>query len=92
MIRSFKNKETAAIARREYVKKFDHIAAPALRKLAMLEAAEKLSDLAAYRGNGLEALTRDRVGQHSIRINDKYRVCFTWTANGPEDVEIVDYH
>ncbi|MES1156797.1 MAG: type II toxin-antitoxin system RelE/ParE family toxin [Alphaproteobacteria bacterium] len=64
----------------------------ALRKLDMLDAAEALSDLFAPPGNRLEALLGDRKGQHSIRINDQFRVCFKWTAQGPENVEIVDYH
>jgi toxin HigB-1 len=62
------------------------------RKLAMLHAAKVVSDLRVPPKNQLEALKRDRVGQHSIRINDQYRICFVWTAAGPADVEIVDYH
>ena len=58
----------------------------------MLDAAEELMDLRSPPGNRLEALTGDRAGQHSIRINDQWRVCFVWTATGPEGVEIVDYH
>lgn len=64
----------------------------AARKVAMLQAAVQLDDLRVPPGNRLEALTGDRGGQHSIRINDQWRVCFRWTDNGPEDVEIVDYH
>ena len=64
----------------------------ALRKLQQLDIAQKLDDLRVPPGNRLEPLKRDRKGQHSIRINDKYRVCFVWTENGVEDVEIVDYH
>lgn len=64
----------------------------AVRKLAMLEAAVKLDDLGAPPGNRLKALSDDREGQHSIRINDQWRICFAWTDNGPEGVEIVDYH
>lgn len=64
----------------------------ATRKLALLDAAETLDFVRSPPGNRLEALERDRVGQHSIRINDQRRVCFRWTAAGPEDVEIVDYH
>lgn len=64
----------------------------AVRKIAMLEAATKIEDLRVPPGNRLEALSDDRKGQHSIRINDQWRVCFIWTDNGPEDVEIVDYH
>jgi proteic killer suppression protein len=68
------------------------IAAVALRKLDMLDAAQAVGDLKAPPGNRLEALKGDRKGQHSIRINDQYRICFRWTARGAEDVEIVDYH
>ena len=63
-----------------------------MRKLAMLNRAEKLEDLRIPPGNRLEALKGSRSGQHSIRINDQFRVCFVWTAEGPKDVEIVDYH
>jgi len=64
----------------------------ALRKLVILDAAVVLDDLKAPPGNRLELLKGDRAGQHSIRINDQWRVCFKWTAAGPRDVEIVDYH
>ena len=64
----------------------------AWRKLDQLDSATELRDLALPPGNRLEALTRDREGQHSIRINDQYRVCFIWTVSGPVDVEITDYH
>lgn len=64
----------------------------ALRKLTILDAAVSLDDLRSPSGNRLEALKGDRRGQHSIRINDQWRICFTWTDTGPEDVEIVDYH
>jgi len=64
----------------------------AVRKVAMLEAAVKLDDLRVPPANMLEALIGDRAGQHSIRINLQWRVCFVWTDNGPESVEIVDYH
>jgi len=63
-----------------------------MRKLAMLNRAGKLDDLRVPPGNRLEALKGERAGQHSIRVNDQYRVCFVWTAEGPKDVEIVDYH
>jgi proteic killer suppression protein len=62
------------------------------RKLLMLDAAQSLDDLRSPPGNRLEALKGDRAGQHSIRINDRYRLCFIWTEDGAEDVEIVDYH
>lgn len=64
----------------------------AIRKLAMLDAAHVLEDLRSPPGNRLEQLAGDRAGQHSIRINGQWRICFTWTDNGPTDVEIVDYH
>ena len=62
------------------------------RKLILLQAASELDDLKSPPGNRLEALNGDREGQHSIRINRQWRMCFRWTADGPEDVEIVDYH
>ena len=64
----------------------------ALRKLAMLDAAEVLDDLRVPPGNKLEALKGDRKGQHSIRVNDQWRVCFRWTPAGPVEDRIVDYH
>ena len=69
-----------------------NIAAVARRKLRQLEIAERLDDLRVPPGNRLEALKGDRGGQHSIRVNDQFRVCFRWTDAGVEDVEIVDYH
>jgi len=65
---------------------------PAQRKLNMLHAATSIQDLKSPPGNRLEALQGNRQGQHSIRINDQYRICFIWGATGPENVEIVDYH
>ena len=93
MIRSFRSSETEKIFRRERSRKLPaDIQRPALRKLAMLDAAETLSDLRVPPGNRLEKLTGDRVGQYSIRINQQWRICFRWTGAGPEDVEITDYH
>jgi proteic killer suppression protein len=93
MIRSFKNKETEAVFSGEHPKGFPaNIIKTARRKLGMISAAIKLEDLKAPPGNRLEPLGKDRKGQHSIRINDQYRVCFTWTKDGPSGVEIVDYH
>jgi proteic killer suppression protein len=63
-----------------------------MRKLAMLNRAGRIDDLRVPPGNRLEALKGDRTGQHSIRVNDQYRICFVWTASGPSNVEIVDYH
>ncbi len=73
-------------------RRFKAFATVAERKLAQLDAAQTLEFLKAPPGNRLEALRGDRQGQHSIRINDQWRLCFRWTAAGPEDVEIVDYH
>lgn len=92
MIGSFKDKETEKVFHDTFSKKFKSIERIAQRKLAMLNAAEILDDLAAIPGNHLEALKGDRKGQHSIRVNDQYRLCFLWTESGPTDVEIVDYH
>lgn len=64
----------------------------ATRKLTMLDAAQALNDLRIPPANRLEALRGDRFGQHSVRINNQWRICFVWTDQGPEDVEIVDYH
>jgi proteic killer suppression protein len=74
------------------VKRFVNIEAVAMRKLAMLNRAGRLDDLRVPPGNRLEALKGNLAGLHSIRINDQFRVCFRWTPEGPEDVEIVDYH
>jgi len=72
--------------------RFAAIVRVAERKLAQLDAAMTLAFLVSPPGNRLEALRGDRAGQHSIRVNDRWRVCFTWTEQGPADVEIVDYH
>jgi len=71
---------------------FRAIERPARRKLLLLHRAKTLSDLAALPGNRLEALKRDRIGQHSIRINDQWRICFVWQEGDAYEVEIVDYH
>jgi proteic killer suppression protein len=92
VIRSFRCKDTERLFRRESVRRFKAIESVARRKLDMLEAAHTLQDLSVPPGNRLEALKGDRKGQHSIRINDQWRVCFTWTDSGAEQVEIVDYH
>jgi len=76
----------------ERVGRFASIAAVARRKLRQLQIAGRLEDLRVPPGNRLEALKADRQGQYSIRINDQWRICFKWTAAGPEDVEIVDSH
>jgi proteic killer suppression protein len=93
VIRSFRDATTERLWSRQRVKAIDpRIQRVALRKLAMLDAAEVLQDLRVPPGNRLEALKGDRAGQHSIRINQQWRICFVWTTAGPEDVEIVDYH
>ena len=92
-IRSFRDATTERLWSRQRVKAIDpRIQRVALRKLAVLDAAEVLQDLRVPPGNRLEALKGDRAGQHSIRINQQWRICFVWTTAGPEDVEIVDYH
>ena len=93
MIRSFANKATEQLSQRKRVKSIDpRIERVALRKLRQLNAAVALEDLRVPPGNRLERLQGDRFGQHSIRINDQWRICFRWTDSGPEEVEIVDYH
>ncbi len=92
MIRSFKSPETEALFNGRRVARFTNLEKVATRKLQMLDDAVELSDLMAPPANRLEALRGDRKGQHSIRINDQWRICFVWTAAGPEQVEIVDYH
>ena len=91
-IKSFLCTDTEALYEDKKPKRFRNIESVAQRKLQMLEDAEELRDLASPPGNRLEALTDDRKGQHSIRINDQWGVCFVWTATGPKNVEIVDYH
>ena len=93
MIRSFKDRVTEAVFQGESQKGFPaDLVKVARRKLGYLDAAVDLNDLRAPPGNKLEALRRDREGQHSIRVNDQFRVCFIWTEEGPKDVEIIDYH
>jgi proteic killer suppression protein len=90
--RSFKDAETETLAMGQRVARFVQIEAVARRKLRQLQIAEALEDLRVPPGNRLEALRGDRAGQYSIRVNDRYRVCFRWTAAGAEDLQIVDYH
>jgi proteic killer suppression protein len=93
MIRSFRDKETERVFLRERRTKFARpLQRAALRKLLLLDAADVLEDLRVPPGNRLEKLTGDRIGQHSIRINDQWRVCFRWQDGNAHDVEIVDYH
>lgn len=91
-IRSFRCADTQALYEGASPRRFRNIESVAQRKLQMLDQAMELKDLRAPPGNRLEALHGDRTGQYSIRINDQWRVCFVWTAAGPEAVEIVDYH
>lgn len=93
MIRSFKNSQTEAVASGKAPKGFpSDLVRSAIRKLTMIENATVLDDLRSPPGNRFEALKADRAGQHSIRINNQWRICFVWTDAGVEDVEIVDYH
>jgi proteic killer suppression protein len=93
MIVGFASKETEKVWRGEVSRKLPReIQQVGLRKLFMLDKAQVLNDLRIPPANRLEALKDDRKGQHSIRINDRWRICFVWTRNGAGDVEIVDYH
>lgn len=93
MIRSFRDKDTERVFRRERRTKFARsVQRAALRKLLILDAAESLDDLRVPPGNRLEKLAGDRQGQYSIRINDQWRVCFRWSDGDAHQVEIVDYH
>jgi proteic killer suppression protein len=93
MIKSFEDRMTEAVYQGESPKGFPaDLVKAARRKLGYLDAAVDLNDLRSPPGNRLEALGRDRDGQHSIRVNDQFRVCFIWTDEGPKDVEITDYH
>jgi toxin HigB-1 len=92
MIRSFRDRATESLWLGAFVKRFSGIEKQALRKLDMLYHARDLNDLRVPPANRLEALAGDRKGQHSIRINDQWRICFVWTKEGPVNVEIVDYH
>ena len=92
VIRSFKCADTHALASGTRVRRFVNIASVARRKLRQIEIAGRLEDLRIPPGNRLEQLKGGRAGQHSIRINEQWRVCFKWIEAGAEDVEIVDYH
>jgi proteic killer suppression protein len=92
MILSFNCSDTARLFVTGKAKRFINIRAVAERKLQMLDSAATLEFLRSPPGNRLEALSGDRAGQHSIRVNDQWRICFTWTADGPMGVEILDYH
>jgi len=92
MIQSFADQNTEQLFHEEDCRRFSAIARVALRKLIQLNHAGKLADLAVPPGNRLEALAGTRLGRHSIRINDQWRIVFRWTPHGPADVGIVDYH
>jgi proteic killer suppression protein len=92
MIRSFRDAATARLFADEDVPRFRGIERQARRKLLLLDGAGTLNDLRTPPGNRLEALKGDRRGQHSIRINDQWRICFTWRDGGADHVEIADYH
>jgi proteic killer suppression protein len=92
MIRTFHDADTEPLFLGRRVRRWTSIETVAMRKLAMLNRAARIDDLRIPPGNRLEALKHDRAGQHSIRINDQYRVCFVWRNGYAHDVEIVDYH
>jgi proteic killer suppression protein len=92
MIQSFKDEDTAELFQARKNRRWQSIKVVALRKLDSLNAAPVLSDLRIPPGNSLEAMSGDRKGQHSIRINDQYRICFVWKTDGAHEVEIVDPH
>jgi proteic killer suppression protein len=93
VILSFKDKDTEQVWNRRDLRRMPpELQRAARRKLIMINAAERLEDLASPPGNRLESLKGDRAGLHSIRINDRFRICFIWTGKDAEDVEIVDYH
>ena len=92
MIRSFRDRTTRRFFEGQRIAAFQGCANQAARRLVLLDSAETLCDLAALPSNQLELLRGDRAGQHSIRINAQWRICFRWTDDGPCDVEIVDYH
>lgn len=92
MIRSFRDKDTAAVFHQQYVKNFQHVAKVALRRLVQIDSADELRDLASPPANRLERLKGNRAGQYSVRINDQYRICFRWKDGHAYEVEITDYH
>jgi proteic killer suppression protein len=92
VIRGFHDKKTERFFAGEAVKEFSSFRKAAERKLTMLDNAADLKDLLSPAGNRLERLKGDRIDQHSIRINDQWRICFVWMGDGPHHVEITDYH
>lgn len=92
VIRSFRDRKTEQFFSGRHVRSFQGFAEQAIRRLTVLDNAESLQDLAGLPSNRLESLSGNRAGQHSIRINQQWRLCFRWEDDGPHDVEIVDYH
>jgi len=92
VIRSFRGKSAEALFKGQRPQRFSQIARVAQRKLMQLHSANQLRDLTIFPGNHLEALKGDRKGQHSIRVNDQFRICFIWREGDVFEVEIVDYH
>jgi toxin HigB-1 len=93
VIRSFRDKDTEAIWQRRYVKKLTaELSRLAYNKLVLINAAESINDLRVPPGNRLEKLAGSRAGQYSVRVNDQWRICFTWSASGAGNLELVDYH
>ena len=93
MIKSFRDRDTERLFQREQIRRMPlRLQRSGLRKLLILDAAERLADLKLLPGNRLEKLKGDRAGQHSVRINDQWRICFRWRGGDAHDVEISDYH
>jgi toxin HigB-1 len=92
VIKSFAEKQTRALFETGHSRRWNLIARIGVRKLVQIDSATCLEELNVPPGNRLEALKGDRTGQHSIRINDQWRICFDWKSDGVYDVEIVDYH
>jgi proteic killer suppression protein len=93
VIRSFRDKDAEAIWHRRFVKKLSPgLSRLAYNKLVLINAAESINDLRVPPGNRLEKLSGDRAGQYSVRVNNQWRICFTWRASGAGNVELVDYH
>jgi toxin HigB-1 len=92
MIKSFASRETQTLFKLGHVRRWANIERQALRKLVQLDLAQNLNDMRVPPGNRLEALSGDRKGQWSIRVNDQFRICFRWSDEGPTDVVIADYH
>ena len=92
MIKSYRDKRTKSFANGKHIKAFQGFKKQAEKRLEILDAADSLNDLAALPSNRFEPLAGDRKGQYSISINKQYRICFTWPSDGPEKVELTDYH